>query len=333
MLATSHADMGRFASASDPNLACIVACLKRLCTDPKDTAQLGSPPLPSMPPSSDMWADRKYAVPVKPPFPRNVHFCGREAILGQIHAAFWPDSSLLDDCSRPLARACITLCGAAGSGKTQLLLEYLYRHAAAARRPAYSSVFWLNAASPHTLAASAYAAVDAIIAHYDALWRTQAAQAAARAERIAHALGIFEASITSHASLMRAVNRRPSVPILARWLAHQSNARWLLVLDNYDPDVDLQALLPAASPAAPPAVEYGHVLVATRTYNPYPGTHSIPVPNSIGEPESIDLLVQSSGKGLKISRNGLSAHHHHIHGAPMLTQCQTWRGRVRSSRR
>ena len=51
MLTTSHADMGRFASASDPNLACIVTCLKRLCADPKDTAQLGSPPSP--PPSFD----------------------------------------------------------------------------------------------------------------------------------------------------------------------------------------------------------------------------------------------------------------------------------------
>lgn len=297
--------MGRFASAADPNLACIVTCLKRLCADPADTVQPGSSLLflPFRRCSAKMWPDRTYAVPARPPFARNVHFCGREAILGQMHAAFWPDRALLDDCSRPLGRACVTLCGAAGAGKTQLLLEYLYRHHHHHRHHAgYSSVFWLNAASPAALAASAAAAVEAIVAHCDALWR-------GGAERIAHTLGIFEASITSRASLVQVLNRRPSVPVLARWLAHRPNARWLLVLDNYDPDVDLEPLLPAASAAAATtplaaAAEYGHVLVATRSYNPYPGTHSIPVPDAIGEAESVDLLVRSSGKGLTVSRNG-----------------------------
>lgn len=69
------------------------------------------------------------------PFARNPLFTGREAILsllndrltkGQVAGAFMP----------------LALCGMGGVGKTQVALEYAFRH-----REAYHAVFWLHAES------------------------------------------------------------------------------------------------------------------------------------------------------------------------------------------
>ncbi len=69
------------------------------------------------------------------PFPRSDHFVGREDDLAQIHAL------LSGRERRPVG-----LCGLGGIGKTQLAVEYAYRH-----RDAYSDgIFWLTAADPWT---------------------------------------------------------------------------------------------------------------------------------------------------------------------------------------
>jgi len=226
---------------------------------------------------------------MKPPFPRNVHFCAREGILEEIQKIFWPNHHFQEDQSHPLGRKTITLQGAGGTGKTQVLLEHMYRFHA---YKGYSSIFWLNADCVAGLEASAYGILESIISHYDAMWRG----ATDCDQWIAHSLKIFEPPITTRAALMEAVNKSSSVKILRDWLSHESNSRWLLILDNYSPDVDLCTILPAT--------DVGHVLTSTRNYNTYPGSHSISMLDSIGEAESVDLLIRSSGKGLKVSRNG-----------------------------
>ncbi|KAF8539400.1 hypothetical protein BDD12DRAFT_98802 [Trichophaea hybrida] len=275
-LSTTHLEMCRFKSPTDPGLVCIVACIKRLCTDPNNVVKL----------------DERYAIPMKPPFPRNVHFCAREGILEEIQSIFWPNYHFQEDQSHPLGRKSITLQGSGGTGKTQVLLEHMYRFHAYKR--GYSSIFWLNSDSVASLEASAYDILGNIIGHYDGMWRG----ATDCDQRIAHSLKIFEPSITTRATLMEALNKASSVKILRDWLSHEPNSRWLLVLDNYSPDVDLHTILPAT--------DVGHVLVSTRSYNAYPGSHSIAMPDSIGEAESVDLLIRSSGKGLRVSRNDMA---------------------------
>jgi hypothetical protein len=66
------------------------------------------------------------------PFRRNSDFAGRDDLLGELH--------------RKLAQGQVALTGLAGVGKTQLALEYAYRHA-----HEFDLVCWLRAEEPTTL--------------------------------------------------------------------------------------------------------------------------------------------------------------------------------------
>lgn len=70
------------------------------------------------------------------PQPRNPHFVGRERVLQSLHRALATDGQLVQ-----------VIFGTAGVGKTQLALEYAYRH-----RGQYRTIGWLPAAEPNTLA-------------------------------------------------------------------------------------------------------------------------------------------------------------------------------------
>ncbi len=70
---------------------------------------------------------------------RNPHFTGREELLADLHAALTTQNS---------AALTQALAGLGGVGKTQLALEYAYRHASA-----YDIVWWLRAEETATLAA------------------------------------------------------------------------------------------------------------------------------------------------------------------------------------
>ncbi len=69
------------------------------------------------------------------PYQRNPFFLGREDILDQIYTALHPASG-----SPAIPQA---LCGLGGIGKTQIALEYVYRH-----RDEYPIVLWISAETP-----------------------------------------------------------------------------------------------------------------------------------------------------------------------------------------
>lgn len=67
------------------------------------------------------------------PYPRNVHFTGRDEIIGGIRTAFESGENI------SLTQACK---GMGGVGKTQTVLEYAYRYA-----HLYDTIWWVNAES------------------------------------------------------------------------------------------------------------------------------------------------------------------------------------------
>ncbi len=76
------------------------------------------------------------------PLPRNPFFTGREEVLGRLHTLL---------CSKQRAALTHTsaLCGLGGVGKTQIALEYAYRHALD-----YSAVFWIGAETQEQIVSS-----------------------------------------------------------------------------------------------------------------------------------------------------------------------------------
>ncbi len=84
------------------------------------------------------------------PFPRNPCFTGREALLEYLHRCLSAAQSIA------LTQS-YALCGLGGIGKTQVALEYAYRHALD-----YRAVFWLVAETTETLFASLQLIADVL---------------------------------------------------------------------------------------------------------------------------------------------------------------------------
>src|SRR5262249_30271094 len=76
------------------------------------------------------------------PFPRNPFFTGREEVMEALHAQLGSDQAIALTQSSALH-------GLGGIGKTQIALEYAYRHALE-----YSAVFWIGAETEEQIVAS-----------------------------------------------------------------------------------------------------------------------------------------------------------------------------------
>lgn len=79
------------------------------------------------------------------PYPRNTHFAHREQILSEIHDAL---QGGLQGFRMGDTQECpaVALVGLGGIGKTQVALEYCYRH-----REYYEVILWLRANTVHKL--------------------------------------------------------------------------------------------------------------------------------------------------------------------------------------
>ena len=72
------------------------------------------------------------------PYERNPHFTGRDALLTQLR------EKLVADKSKYNHR--VAIYGMGGVGKTQIAIEYIYRH-----RGDYNGVYWISASDQATL--------------------------------------------------------------------------------------------------------------------------------------------------------------------------------------
>jgi tetratricopeptide (TPR) repeat protein len=140
------------------------------------------------------------------PFHRNTYFVDRDVILTHLHTTFTNSKSAL------IAQA---ISGLGGIGKTQIAVEYAYRH-----REEYDAILWAKADSPEILASDFVG--------------------------IAQMLNLPEKDEQDQKQVINAVKH---------WL--ETNAKWLLILDNAEDLAMVRAYLPS--------VGKGRILLTTRT--------------------------------------------------------------------
>ncbi|KAL8791633.1 MAG: hypothetical protein Q9195_005782 [Heterodermia aff. obscurata] len=81
------------------------------------------------------------------PLSRNRHFFGRRAVIDTLRKAFFPKVESTHFGEPVLDLKTFALCGPGGMGKTQIAVEFLYRHKAD-----FDAIFWVNADEPSKLA-------------------------------------------------------------------------------------------------------------------------------------------------------------------------------------
>ncbi|KAI3319877.1 hypothetical protein HD806DRAFT_525190 [Xylariaceae sp. AK1471] len=91
------------------------------------------------------------------PYPRLDNFCGRESVLEEMDDLF---IGIKDEKSSSRRRA-VVLQGMGGLGKSQIALEYIYRHP-----EAYAAVFWVDATDQSTIRDSGRQILQSLIVHY-----------------------------------------------------------------------------------------------------------------------------------------------------------------------
>jgi len=154
------------------------------------------------------------------PYHRNKHFVGREAELEEIHASLCGGLQVHHSCS-------VLLHGIGGIGKTQIALEYAYRH-----REEFSSILWLDARDHWSVQASLLAIVQDLVDHYKMLFR-DAEQPCFQASEYLGLKTIVDGNgrINPDYGSSKIMGEA-----FREWLSRQSNNRWLLVIDSFDDD-------------------------------------------------------------------------------------------------
>ncbi|KAF8246309.1 TPR-like protein [Wilcoxina mikolae CBS 423.85] len=181
----------------------------------------------------------EFRIPTKLPLPQDPNFCGREDVFAKIKQCLGTeiDTSL---------RRVVVLVGLGGIGKSQIALEYGYRHTAPD-----CSVFWINATNQETVNLSSLRIMETLICHYSTKYRGLADFA-----RISTDLGV-PGRINSSGKLV--VETGQSLWEMFRaWLSKDGNTNWCLVIDGYD---DTNLINP--SDLLPPG-RHGHIIVTSR---------------------------------------------------------------------
>ncbi|KAF3231779.1 hypothetical protein TWF128_004494, partial [Orbilia oligospora] len=160
-----------------------------------------------------------FVVPFHMPSPRNRNFVGRAEKLRQVYEYFSGPNSI--DIPRVFA-----LTGTGGMGKTQIALEYAYRH-----HHDYTAVFWVSSASEDTIRTSFIDIMQRIVKEQARItWPESPPDYQAIASKLGIP-GLIDRKGTVSANLEAVDNIRSA---LFSWLQLPGNSRWLLIFDNAD---------------------------------------------------------------------------------------------------
>ncbi|KAK6356092.1 hypothetical protein TWF718_000466 [Orbilia javanica] len=172
-----------------------------------------------------------FVIPFDLPFPRNRNFVGRVEKLAQVHEHFSKPN--VTDTPRVFA-----LVGTGGMGKTQVAIEYAYRH-----YYDYTAIFWVFAGSEDTIRTSFINIMQRIVKEQA---RVTWPESLPDYQAIGSKLGM-PGSIDRKGT----IDASPEVfnniqSALFGWLQLPGNSRWLLIFDNADDleAFDLQQYLP-----------------------------------------------------------------------------------------
>lgn len=216
----------------------------------------------------------KFDIPFRLPVQRNKIFSGREDLLEKIHNALKPSGTR--------ERHVVVLYGLGGIGKSQLSIEYAYRHYSL-----YSSVFWIDATSQATLDRSVLQMAEQLVAHYETKWGGSKPDFV----QIGTMLGLhgcigstgqlFEKAKGADADLVMKAMRK--------WLSSTGNDNWLVIFENNDDieSIKLQDFVPAG--------ECGNIIITTRR----PEISCLGVGIEVGQVDvdaGVSILLASAGK-------------------------------------
>ncbi|KAF8460946.1 hypothetical protein BDZ91DRAFT_410752 [Kalaharituber pfeilii] len=175
----------------------------------------------------------------------------------------------------------VVLYGMGGMGKTQIALEYVYRH-----RKDYSSTFWINASSEQTTKTSFIRIMEQLIEHHATLLDSP------DYKHIGSLLGIAgKLDSAGLFSTEKPEEEQQVIKAVQKWLTAKPNNKWLLVFDNLDDleSFDINDYIPSC--------DFGTVIITSRRRESAQHRRGLEV-HQMQSNEAERLLLTSAGLDL-----------------------------------
>ncbi|KAF8473535.1 P-loop containing nucleoside triphosphate hydrolase protein, partial [Kalaharituber pfeilii] len=201
---------------------------------------------------------------------RNPDFVGRERLLEQL-------ADEIDEGKAAMDITQVVLYGMGGMGKTQIALEYVYRH-----HKDYSSVFWINASSEQTTKTSFIQIMEQLIEYHATLFDEP------DYKRIGSLLGMAgKLGSVGLFSTEKPEEEQHVIKAVKKWLTAKQNNKWLLVFDNLDDleSFDINDYIPSC--------DFGTIIITSRRRGSTQGRRGLEV-HQMQNNEAEKLLLTSA---------------------------------------
>jgi len=216
-----HSALNKYSSASDSGFGLISSKLVGLVqwSQGREPRLTGTVAMTSI---GQKRLELSYDIPFYPPeVRRNATFVGREDVLEQLKKNIEAGSGGAD-----MHMVEVVLHGTGGMGKTQLALEYVYRH-----NEDYSSVFWVNAATEQSLKLGFTNIMQQLIQYHAQLSLSDKPDYT----EIGRLLGMTgKIDAAGKFTVQQPAEEQYAIGAVKQWFAAKVNIKWLLVIDNLD---------------------------------------------------------------------------------------------------